>query len=458
MQLRPYQVQAIDDIRQAMIDGARSVLLQLPTGAGKTVIFSQITAACRDKGHRALILVHRRELIDQASRKLAALDVPHGFIAAGYKRSDEPVQIASIQTLVRRLRTVPWEPSLIIIDEAHHSLAATYRQVFEHWPGAFRIGVSATPCRLDGRGLKHAFDTLVSGPSVQQLIADGYLCQAQLWAPPIKADFTKLRAIGGDYPAGKLSERMNKPAITGDVIEHYKRYALDEKAIAFCCDTTHANAVAASFRNAGISAETLLGTTPAAQRVALVDEFAAGKVQILATVDVVSEGFDCPDAGCAILLRRTMSEALYLQQVGRVLRPAEGKPYAVVLDHVGNIGLHGFPDDDRQWTLQDRARRAQDRKPCAAVRQCPDCYAAFKPAPVCPCCGHEFPIKVRQLGHVEGELVELRREAAAERADKRDKRRQVGQARSLESLLAIARERGYAPGWAYRLHAARGGR
>ena len=453
MQLRPYQVQAIDDIRQAMIDGARSVLLQLPTGAGKTVIFSQITAACRDKGHRALILVHRRELIDQASRKLAALDVPHGFIAAGYKRSDEPVQIASIQTLVRRLRTVPWEPSLIIIDEAHHSLAATYRQVFDAWPKAFRIGVSATPCRLDGRGLKHAFDTLVSGPSVQQLIADGYLCPAKLYAPPVKADFTKLRAIGGDYPAGKLSERMNKPAITGDVIEHYKRLALDEKAIAFCCDTTHAESVAASFRNAGISAQTLLGTTPAAQRVALVDEFAAGKVQILATVDVVSEGFDCPDAGCAILLRRTMSEALYLQQVGRVLRPSGGKSHAVVLDHVGNVALHGFPDDNRDWTLQDRPSRARDRKPCAAVRQCPDCYAAFKPAPICPCCGHEFPIETRNLQQVDGELVELQRKAV-----NRERRRQVGQARSLQSLLAIARERGYAPGWAYRLHAARGGR
>ena len=453
MQLRPYQIQAIDDIRQAMIDGACSVLLQLPTGAGKTVIFSQITAACRDKGHRALILVHRRELIDQASRKLAALDVPHGFIAAGYKRSDELVQIASIQTLVRRLRTVPWEPSLIIIDEAHHSLAATYRQVFDAWPNAFRIGVSATPCRLDGRGLKHAFDTLVSGPSVQQLIADGYLCPAKLYAPPVKADFTKLRAIGGDYPAGKLSERMNKPAITGDVIDHYKRLALDEKAIAFCCDTTHAESVAASFRNAGISAQTLLGTTPAAQRVALVDEFAAGKVQILATVDVVSEGFDCPDAGCAILLRRTMSEALYLQQVGRVLRPSGTKSHAVVLDHVGNLALHGFPDDNRDWTLQDRPSRARDRKPCAAVRQCPDCYAAFKPAPICPCCGHEFPIETRKLQQVDGELLELQRKAAH-----RERRRQVGQARSLQSLLAIARERGYAPGWAYRLHAARGGR
>ena len=458
MQLRPYQTQAIDDVRQAMIDGARSVLLQLPTGAGKTVIFSQITAACRDKGHRALILVHRRELIDQASRKLLNLDVPHGFIAAGYRMSNQAVQIASVQTLVKRLQILNWEPSIIIIDEAHHSLAATYRKIFEHWPKAFRIGVSATPCRLDGRGLKHAFDTLVSGPSVRQLTEDGYLCPAKLYAPPIKADFSKLRAIGGDFPAGKLSERMNKPAITGDVIGHYKRLALDEKAIAFCCDTKHAESVAASFRNAGISAQTLLGTTPAAQRDALVQEFAEGKVKVLATVDVVSEGFDCPDAGCAILLRRTMSEALYLQQVGRVLRPAAGKPNAVILDHVGNIALHGFPDDDRQWTLQDRPSRARDRKPCAAVRQCPDCYAAFKPAPVCPCCGHEFAVKQGGILNLEGELVELRREAAAERADKRAKRRQVTQARSLQSLLAIARERGYSPGWAYKLHAARGGR
>jgi len=453
MQLRPYQLQAIDDVRQALVDGARSVLLQLPTGAGKTVIFSQITAACRDKGHRALILVHRRELIDQASRKLLALDVPHGFIAAGYPTSNQAVQIASVQTLVRRLRSIPWEPSLIIVDEAHHSLAASYRLVFDTWPKAFRIGVTATPCRLDGRGLKHAFDTLICGPSVEELTDHGHLCQAKLFAPPIKADFSKIRIVAGDYPASKLSERMNKPTITGDVIGHYLDKADGYKAIAFCCDTKHAESVAASFRDAGISAQTLLGTTPTTQRDKLVANFAAGKVQVLATVDVVSEGFDCPDASCAILLRRTMSEALYLQQVGRVLRPSKDKTHAIVLDHVGNIAKHGFPDDNRNWSLQDRkGQRSKNGPPAPAVRQCPDCYAAFKPAPTCPCCGHEFPIKTRELEQVEGELVELQRKAAD-----RERRREVGRARSLESLQAIARERGYSPGWAFRLYKARGG-
>jgi superfamily II DNA or RNA helicase len=453
MQLRPYQLQAIDDVRQALVDGARSVLLQLPTGAGKTVIFSQITAACRDKGHRALILVHRRELIDQASRKLLALDVPHGFIAAGYPTSNQAVQIASVQTLVRRLRSIPWEPSLIIVDEAHHSLAASYRSVFDTWPKAFRIGVTATPCRLDGRGLRHAFDTLICGPSVEELTDHGHLCQAKLFAPPIKADFSKIRIVAGDYPASKLSERMNKPTITGDVIGHYLDKADGHKAIAFCCDTKHAESVAASFRDAGISAQTLLGTTPTTQRDKLVANFAAGKVQVLATVDVVSEGFDCPDASCAILLRRTMSEALYLQQVGRVLRPSKDKTHAIVLDHVGNIAKHGFPDDTRNWSLQDRkGQRSKNGPPAPAVRQCPDCYAAFKPAPTCPCCGHEFPIKTRELEQVEGELVELQRKAAD-----RERRREVGRARSLESLQAIARERGYSPGWAFRLYKARGG-
>jgi len=454
MKLRPYQVQAIDDVRTAYMDGARSVLLQLPTGAGKTVIFSQITAACRDKGHTALILVHRRELIDQASRKLTALGVPHGFIAAGYKTSNQAIQIASVQTLVRRLWSVAHDPSLIIIDEAHHSLAATYRKVFDYWPNAFRLGVSATPCRLDGRGLRHAFDTLICGPSVEELTQQGHLCKADLYAPPIKADFSKLRIVAGDYPASKLSERMNKPTITGDVIDHYRTRANGHKAIAFCCDTKHAECVAASFRKAGITAETLLGTTPTGTRDRLIAEFAAGKVRVLATVDVVSEGFDCPDASCAILLRRTMSEALYLQQVGRVLRPSKDKTHAIVLDHVGNIAKHGFPDDNRNWSLQDRkGPRSKGAPPAPAVRQCPDCYAAFKPAPICPCCGHEFKVESRALEQQDGELVKLERKAVQQKL-----RLQVGQARSLEQLQAIGRERGYSPGWAFRLYKARGGR
>ena len=175
-------------------------------------------------------------------------------------------------------------------------------------------------------------------------------------------------------------------------------------------------------------------------------------MQVLVTVDVVSEGFDIPAASCAILLRPTQSLGLYLQQVGRVLRPALGKDHALVLDHVGNVHRHGFPDDHREWSLAEGARRATGTA-APSVRTCPECYAAFKPQPICPCCGATCaPIKSRKIQQLAGELQELRRDAA------RATRRKQQAARTLPQLLALAKERGYSPGWAYRIFHARGQR
>jgi DNA repair protein RadD len=177
------------------------------------------------------------------------------------------------------------------------------------------------------------------------------------------------------------------------------------------------------------------------------------------TVDVVSEGFDIPAASCAILLRPTKSLGLYLQQVGRVLRPAPGKQHAIILDHVGNVSRHGFPDDHREWSLTDGVR-TRSVQAAPSVRTCPACFAAFKPAPICPCCGHEQPaVKTRPLRQVAGELQELRRESVRQRIEERQHgRREQGKARSLEQLLALAKQRGYSPGWAYRIYHARGQR
>lgn len=447
LQLRDYQQQAISDIRQAFNAGNRSALLAAPTGMGKTVIFSEITRLATQRGHTVLILVHRRELIDQASDKLSRIGVDHGIICSGYKPKPSKVQVASVQTLARRLKLQPFKPRLIIIDEAHHAVPGnTYGKVLNYWPDALWLGVTATPCRLDGRGMGQMFQTLIRGPSVQDLTARGHLSTARFFAPPITADLSKLHSRAGDFIQSEASEALNRATITGDVITHYQRHADGLPAVAFCCDTKHAEDVAASFRSAGITAQTLLGSTKACHRSALVQEFARGKLQVLVTVDVVSEGFDCPAVACAILLRPTKSEALYLQQVGRVLRPSVNKSHAVVLDHVRNISRHGFPDDERDWTLNDREKRgSKGGPPAPAVRMCPDCFAAFKPAPVCPECGHQFQAD-RTIEQADGELVELQR---------RNQRRQVGKARTLDQLLAVAKERGYKPGWAYRLHRAR---
>lgn len=457
MQLRGYQQQAIDDLRNAYRAGAKAPLLCLPTGGGKTIIFSAIAQSAVGRGRQVLILVHRRELLHQASRKLSDIGLDHGLIAAGIPATDHPVRIASVQTLVRRLPTMDWQPSLIIIDEAHHASAGSWAVILDKWPDAFRLGVTATPCRLSGAGLGTAFDQLVLGPSVADLISAGFLSPARIYAPPVVADLTGLRRRAGDYAADQAATAMDRPTVTGDAIAHYQRLAPGQRAIAFCCSIDHASHVAASFNAAGISAATLLGNTT--DRDAVVAAFDAGSVQILVTVDVVSEGFDIPAASCAVLLRPTQSLGLYLQQVGRVLRPAPGKAAAIVLDHVSNVHRHGFPDDLREWSLADGARRATGTA-APSVRTCPECFAAFKPAPICPVCGAQCaPIKSRKIQQLAGELAELRREAVRQRIEERTtSRREQGRARTLSQLLALAKERGYSPGWAYRIAAARGKR
>jgi superfamily II DNA or RNA helicase len=399
-----------------------------------------------------LILVHRRELLRQASDKLRWAGLDHGLIAAGIEPSEAPVQVASVQTIARRLSGIDWQPDLIIIDEAHHATAGQWERTLQHWPAAYRLGVTATPCRLDGRGLRSAFDHLVLGPSVAELIDTGYLSHSRIYAPPVVADLSGIRTRAGDYANDQAAAAMDRPTVTGDAIAHYQRLAAGQQAIAFCCNVAHAESVCAAFQAAGIAARLLLGNT--GDRDQVVADFGAGLVQILVTVDVVSEGFDVPAASVAILLRPTKSLGLYLQQVGRVLRPAPGKQAALILDHVGNVTRHGFPDDHRDWTLDDgikRVRTTSVQPP--SVRTCPECYAAFKPQPQCPVCGAQCaPITNRKIRQLAGELQELKR------SEMRQARRKQGTARTLEQLLALANERGYSPGWAYRIFHARGKR
>jgi len=457
MELRGYQQRAIDDLRDAYRSGARAPLLVLPTGGGKTIIFSTIAASAAAKGNRVLILVHRRELIHQASSKLSWIGLYHGIIAAGVPATDAPVQVASVQTLARRLARMDWQPGLIIIDEAHHATAGQWARILDHWPNAYRLGVTATPCRLSGEGLRSVFDRMVLGPSVADLIFTGFLSPARIYAPPVVADLAGVRSRGGDYANDQAAAAMDRPTVTGDAISHYQRLAAGQQAIAFCCNVKHAVSVCDAFKTAGILAQLLLGDTRDREQV--VADFAAHRIRVLVTVDVVSEGFDVPAASCAILLRPTQSLGLYLQQVGRVLRPSPGKDAAVILDHVGNVNRHGFPDDPRDWSLDDRMKRTRGT-PAPSVRTCEQCFAAFKPAPICPVCGHQCtPIKSRVIRQLAGELQELKRTANVIEFEERHARRtEVGRARTLADLLMVAKNRGYSPGWAYRIHHARGKR
>ena len=447
MELRPYQAQAVSGLRDALRT-ADSALLVMPTGAGKTVVFTEIARLATQKNKTVFVLVHRRELVNQASDKLKKAGVEHGIIAAGFDRSNHSVQVCSVQTLARRLSTVTTPPDLVIIDEAHHSVAGSWDKIIGHFTNAKIVGVTATPSRLDGRGLGTHFLTLVQGPYVAQLVDSGFLSQHKVFAPPIKVDLTKVKTRAGDYAKDDLDQAMDRPTITGDCISHYRRLADGLPAIAFCCSVKHATSVCSAFTAAGYRAKLVTGSMPIDERDEAISGLADGRTQVLCSVDVVSEGTDVPEVSAAILLRPTQSEALYLQQVGRILRPQPGK-IAIVLDHVGSTLKHGFVDDRRIWSLDAKPKRQRKDEPAPSVRQCPKCFAAFKPQPICPCCGYEFPVKPkRQLTQREGELKEMRRQDAIER---REKRKEQGRARTLPELLALADRKGYKRGWAYKI-------
>ena len=455
--LRPYQSAGIQQIKDAFAKGFKAPLYVLPTGGGKTVCFAHIAQSSERRGRRVLILCHRVELVDQIVDALRQCDVEPDIIAAGYNRalraeraSNRAVAVASVQTLVRRLDSYP-PPTLIIIDECHHAAAGSWSEIMRKYDSARRLGVTATPIRLDGRGLAGHFDTLITGPSVRELIDGGYLAPPRVFAPPT-VDTSGLHVRAGDYRTEEAEALMDVPSITGDALSHYRRHADGKRALVFCTSVEHARNVAAQFNRDGIAAMALDGNTDRMVRRMAVQDFRDGKIRMLASCDLFSEGFDAPGTEVGILLRPTQSEALWRQQIGRVLRPAPGKDHALIFDHVGSTVKFGLPDAPREWSLTANATR-RAKKPPPAVRVCPKCFAA-SPARAAACvdCGHVFPIKPRQeLEEREGELVEI----TAEQLAKREARIEQGRAATLAQLTEIARIKGYRPGWAEKILAAR---
>jgi len=454
MQLRSYQIKAIDSLRYSFnTKGKKSPLLVMPTGAGKTVVFAAISKAISDNEKNVLILVHRRELIDQASKKLKAIGVDHGVIAAKYKSSQNNIQIASVQTLVRRLVTNTFNPNYIIIDEAHHAAAGSWQKIIEHFKDAFKIGCTATPIRLDGRGLADYFDDLVLGPGVAKLIKDEYLAPYKVFAPPLKINLDKVKTLGGDYQKQELEKEINSADIIGDAVQQYKKHADGLPAIAFCISIKHATDVCNKFKDAGYKAAIVHGGMKVEDRDTAIKGLENGKVQVLTSVDVISEGTDVPDVSAAILLRPTKSEGLYLQQVGRVLRPKPDKT-AIILDHVNSTRTHGFVDDKKEWSLDSQKKKKKKGELAPHVETCKKCFATYKPTPTCPVCGFESQNRERFIKQEEGELEELKRKEKEE-TEKKQQKLLIATAKTLEELEMVAKILGYKKGWAYRVFESR---
>lgn len=455
--LRPYQRDALDQLRGHIARGVRRVLLVLPTGAGKTTVAAEMIHSAAARGNRVLFLAHRKELIDQASARLDQFAVPHGVIMSGHRRHNplHAVQVASVQTLARRQKP---PAQLVIVDEAHHARATTYQRILDHYPGAPVIGLTATPWRTDGKGLGELFADTVAPITIRELTEQGYLVPVTGWAYDVP-EMSRVRKRGGDYERAGMELAMSRSVISGNIVEQYLRRSAGKRAVLFAASVKHSLDLVARFRAAGVSAEHLDGETPLEQREAILGRLASGATTLVSNVGVLTEGWDCPAVEVCILARPTLSTGLYMQMVGRILRPAPGKTEARIHDHAGCILQHGLPDDPRDYSLTaDTATTRNTEAAVGPIRQCGACYVIWRPAGgqrSCPECGWSPPERQPQVitaGIQERSIEDIRAQRKAKQiaaAKRRQATPQSGRIEQFRQLLKTAEERGHNPKWAF---------
>jgi superfamily II DNA or RNA helicase len=438
--LRPYQQRAFDSVLDLWANETRRVLLVLPTGGGKTVVASAFVLYFLAASKRVLMLAHRRELIKQAFCKMVRNGVDPssiGIIMAGTSRrpcdsvapppsslSDEklwdvwarsrpgaPVQIGSIDTF--RNHVAP-PVDVVIVDEAHRSLAKSYSDVQLAYPKAWHLGLTATPFRADGKGLGDAYDDLVVAATYLELIAEGFLVRPICYGAEEEIDLSKVRRRGNDYDEKALAEAVDKTELVGDIVEHWRRRGNDAPTFCFAVNVQHSKHIAERFRSAGIPAQHVDGNTETAERDDAVAALRSGRVRVLCNCNVFCEGTDVPEVKTIILARPTLSEGLSMQQVGRGSRvAASGLPF-VVLDHARHFSSFGLPHWPREYSLEGRKRRERGAGAATPVKPCPKCFALLaRAAAVCDGCGHEFTAEEvkRTLEEVAGELKEIKDKA-----------------------------------------------
>lgn len=336
-------------------------------------------------------------------------------------------------------------PKLIVWDECAHIAAQSWAKIHSEFPEAFHIGLTATPLRLDGKGLGEYFDKIVKGPSVSWLINNGFLAKYRLFSPPgINTD--GIHITMGDFDKKEVEAASDKPTITGDAIKHYLKHAKGKRTLAFCCSIAHSKHVVDQFIKAGIPAAHVDGETEVYERDRKIRSFERGEILILSNVDLFIEGLNVTSAVGAILLRPTKSLSIFLQSCGRVLRPDPEKEEAIILDHCGLVQKHGLPDEEREWTL-DAKNGGQhgkgDQSKNISVRICPSCFAAqASRKTICTFCGFTFEIESRKVAEVEGDLQEVDLETI-----RRNRNREQGQAQTVEDLAKIGISRGYKSPW-----------
>lgn len=436
--LRPHQSRAVTEAREAIVQGHRMVMLVAPCGAGKTVVALETLRLAVAKGNRGLFVCHTEEILDQTSRRMSEVGIPHGVIKAGHRPAlDLPVQIASVQTLVRRLDQKP-HADLVIPDEAHHVGARTWGAVIDAYPKAVILGMTATPFRTDGQGFRSVgFSKLIVVATIPELIAKGYLVPAQVWgAPPI--DLSSVETVAGDFARGQLGAVMDRPKLVGNVVAHWEKLAVGRQTLVFGSSIAHSKNLAAEFCARGHASEHIDGKS---ERAGAISRFRARETRILTTYGLLNEGADFPECSAVVLARPTMSRGLFVQMAGRGMRADDGKVDCVLIDHAGNHMRHGFIDEPEVFSLDGREKRVRDAVP--SLRTCLQCFAVSRGSSAsCELCNAPFPVRKHQIATEDGELVQVtaaQRWAARAGDDARVK--------SLAKWMRIAADKKYDVKW-----------
>lgn len=440
--LYPHQQTGVTQIGDAFRAGHRAVLYQLATGGGKTTVFCHVGACMVASARRVGVLVHRRELLDQARARLAKEGIEAAAIAPRQEIDLAGLaHVASVQTLVKRLNRLPsdWF-DLLVVDECHHSPAWMWDTVLAHFSTARILGVSATPIGPKGSGLGSHYSEMICGPSPQWLTDNGYLAPAEMFSPPgINRD--QIRRRMGEFIAGEASAMMRNDSIIGDSLALYRQHLDGRTAVAFCCDVAHAEAVADQFRRNGVPAAAIDGTMRRDPRAIprILRDLANGTLKVVTSCQLIGEGTDIPSVGGALQLSPTQSLVKHLQEIGRPLRYQLGK-VAVICDQVGNIRTHGCHlwdqyGRERVWTLEG-SKRGRGKPPAPSVRVCPRCYATLRSGTQrCTGCGYVWELWSRKLQHVAGELEAVTRPEPVSFSDQRKA------AVTYEQLVALGRAR-----------------
>lgn len=421
--LHPHQDCTIAKFDKCVRAGRRKILIVLPTGSGKTVTAAKIIQREVSAGRSVLFIAPRRELVHQAAGKLRDVGVPHAYILAGDKRHNAyaRVQIASIETLrARNHKLKLLNPDVIVIDEAHLYVTKIRTELLAKWPSALLIGLTATPGRKDGRGLGVLFDELIQVSTVAALTESGHLVPARYFSIS-EPDMSRVATVAGDYKQDDAATAMDP--LIGDIVQTWLSRAGGRRTVVFCMTVAHSVSLCALFSAAGVRAEHVDGKTPLDRRAEIFGRFTSGETQVLCNVQVASIGFDLPAVDSIILARPTKSLVLYLQMIGRGLRPSPGKADCLILDHSGTVHRLGFAADERYWSLDGHAdlATAKAMREAASGKDvtCPACSCVYSGGRVCPECGHYIAPRGQLIRNIEGELIEVGTHLPSDTASKR---------------------------------------